>query len=467
LRPENRVDITDELKGHHESTDKAPIVILQQVMSRLHRFPPLIGDSAGGSPKEWSAEVLQEEGGAAVVRVRFGQQGGKQQVTERRYVEGKNLGRKNATTPYEQAVAETQRKWRDKIEKQGYRRAEDAGAAEQGNAAEQDEGAEQGNAAERDGAAKRRRVSTLLPMLAKPFDVSKLDSKRAKTITFPCLAQPKLDGLRCLIYRADSGELVAQSRIGGRFTTVSHVLDELGSVFDAWDESARGGRLVLDGELFTFATAFEVLAGQLKRRDSTPVTEAGFHAYDMFVLGRGSERAGAESCESRLALLASLISRSPPLTHVHLVETRTCDSVDHMRTLFAEFTLAGFEGIMLRNKASPYTLGYRSPDLQKYKEFCDEEFEIVGFAEAEGRDAGTVVFICRANQPNPDTGSHETFSVRPRGSLEHRAGLLRLAPDLIAQKAKLTVIYQELSSHKVPRFPVGKDVRGGGGTTSY
>jgi DNA ligase-1 len=90
--------------------------------------------------------------------------------------------------------------------------------------------------------------------------------------------------------------------------------------------------------------------------------------------------------------------------------------------------------------------------LQKYKEFFENEYEICGFREAEGRDKGTVIWFCRL--PN-DTGS--VFSVRPRGTLEMRRTWFLKGDDYIGKK--LTVIYQELSEYGVPRFPVGKCIR--------
>jgi DNA ligase-1 len=39
----------------------------------------------------------------------------------------------------------------------------------------------------------------------------------------------------------------------------------------------------------------------------------------------------------------------------------------------------GYEGIMVRNPNSPYEISKRSSYLQKYKEFDDDEFEIIGF----------------------------------------------------------------------------------------
>jgi DNA ligase-1 len=105
---------------------------------------------------------------------------------------------------------------------------------------------------------------------------------------------------------------------------------------------------------------------------------------------------------------------------------------------------------MLRNIDSVYQQGFRSNDLQKYKEFQEEEYLIVGFDQGDGRDKGTVIWKCQ-------TKEGRMFSVRPRGTNEHRQKLFKNGKSYVGKQ--LTVIFQELSELNVPRFPVGKAVR--------
>lgn len=105
---------------------------------------------------------------------------------------------------------------------------------------------------------------------------------------------------------------------------------------------------------------------------------------------------------------------------------------------------------MARNPKSPYEIAKRSPHLRKYKEFEDDEFEIIGYQEGAGVDEKTVIWKCK-------TKDGEEFKVRPVGSLEHRRFLFSNAQNYIGKL--LTVKYQELSEIGVPRFPVGKDIR--------
>jgi DNA ligase-1 len=119
---------------------------------------------------------------------------------------------------------------------------------------------------------------------------------------------------------------------------------------------------------------------------------------------------------------------------------------------FQEFIAEGYEGAMLRNSNGPYKQNNRSSDLQKYKEFQEEEYKIVDFTQGEGRDEGTVIWIC-------EIADGTRFNVRPRGTVEHRKDLFNNASKSIG--SALTVIFQELSKFGVPRFPVGKSIRDG------
>jgi len=135
-----------------------------------------------------------------------------------------------------------------------------------------------------------------------------------------------------------------------------------------------------------------------------------------------------------------------------VVDTRLIHTLGEFRQAFGEYVEAGYEGIMLRNTNGMYCQNYRSHDLQKYKEFVESEYPIVGFKEAAGRDAGTVIWVCK-------TAEEREFSVRPRGTQEQRRQWFHDGQKY--QGKLLTVIYQELSELNVPRFPVGKAIRDG------
>jgi len=386
--------------------------------STIQTFPPLYKTTAG-TTRVWLARVISA---TATYETEHGCLGGKMQLTQRAFTEGKNIGKKNETTPLQQCVAEITKKWADKKAKEGYIEQEDGSTS----------AATAGQAVSSDGSG------LVYPMLAQTYDPAANAGKKAG-IKFPCYVQPKLDGLRCIMYWSKD-RVVAQSRTGGQFTMVDHIVDELK------DYLAANPGLVLDGELYTNEIPFETLVGHIKRKkvDAAMLPEIRkiqYHVYDIV----DSTRTFTE----RLAMVAAL----PAINGVRQVDTVLVQSTEEVKTKFAEYVAAGYEGIMLRNASSMYKQNGRSTDLQKYKEFQEAEYPIVGFTQGEGRDSGAVIWTCAT----ADGGKQ--FSVRPRGTIEDRRHLFINGAQYVGKQ--LTVVFQELSEQNVPRFPVGKGVRDG------
>jgi DNA ligase-1 len=271
-------------------------------------------------------------------------------------------------------------------------------------------------------------------MLAHVYD-PKSKTKVKTPIVYPCFVQPKLDGLRCLIYMSD-GKIITQSRTGGIFTTMDHITSGLKPFFDLRPA------VILDGELYTNQYPFEELVGLIKRKnvDDPRIREVHFHIYDIVSPNGYAER--------RQFILDN--QHLFPATF-EVVKTEEATTVDDFKAKFTEYVQEGYEGIMLRNKKGAY-VNNRSHDLQKYKEFEEDEFRIVGFREAEGRDSGTVIWRCA-------TKTGDEFDCRPVGSVEHRKQLFQNAQANIGKL--LTIKFQELSEKGIPRFLSGKSIRDG------
>lgn len=415
-------------------------------------LPILYGTDKAGRKKSWEASVTSKEDGAALATITYGLVEGKKQTTFRVYSTGKNLGKSNETSPFEQAVLETQSKWKDKREKEGYLPSMGSppvvstSAGGGGSILAVGEGAP----SELASGLLPPPQEKIFPMLAHVFDPTNSKSR----LRFPCYLQPKLDGVRCICYlSADASHVVAQSRTGTAFESLGHITSELLGPFQQIPELGRGSGFALDGELYTDTMPFEQLVGLVKKKkltteDREKLTQISYHVYDVVDLR------GTMPFQQRYQLLSHLHQRiNAP--HLCLVSTVLAQTVEEFRSFFATVVEEGYEGVMLRNLEGTYRCNYRSHDLQKYKEFCEAEYEICGYREAEGRDRGTVVWVCRL----PHEAGGTEFSVRPRGTLEMRRKWFEEGASYFGKQ--LTVIYQELSEHGVPRFPVGKSIREG------
>jgi len=408
-----------------------------QGATHIERLPTLYGVEKNGKIKTWVANIYLKgtsaQTGDAFATIEHGQQDGKKQMTVRDYTEGKNIGKKNETTPLQQCIAETRKKWLDKKEKESY---QETLTTSQQDQEDQDQ--------EHTGAKK------YFPMLAHKFEPASKTAKK-NTIIFPCFVQPKLDGLRCVVYRdSATGEIRRQSRTGTYFDTMAHIVESLAPLF------AKYPAVVLDGELYTTEIPFEELAGLIKTKKLTPsdtdkLRVIEYHIYDI-VDETLPYHTRHESIKKMFAQVAASTASSPHKLppYIRLVETIEAKTQAEFKAEFSRFIEEGYEGIMLRNKTGMYRCNYRSHDLQKYKEFQEDEFRIIRFMQGDGRDKGTVIWVC-------ETKEGKEFKVRPRGTIENRSKLFKTGEKYVGKM--LTVIYQELTEEGKPRFPVGKDVR--------
>ncbi len=382
----------------------------------VEELPNIYGIEKNGKTKVWSGRIYSN-GVIAKAEIEYGQIDGKKQMTVREYNVGKNIGKKNETSPLEQCIAETKKKWQDKIDKESYS-LDQSGEVEIEN-------------------------PKVFPMLAHIYDPSNTKHKK-NNIEFPCYVQPKLDGLRCIMYIQD-GEVVAQSRTGGYFLTMEHICNQLKPLF------LKTNGLILDGELYTNEIPFQELAGLIKKKKINELTEEErtkinyikYHIYDVV-----NDKPFVE----RYAYIYRTIPKLNPNSYLEVVSTQLINSVDEFKELFSEYIGDGYEGIMLRNINGKYVQNYRSYDLQKYKDFDEAEFPIVGFEEGKGRDKGTVVWICKNSEGLP-------FNARPMGTLAYRKECFENAH--LFMNKQLTVLYQGVSEYNIPRFPRGKAIRDG------
>jgi hypothetical protein len=375
-------------------------------------FPELTGEATTGKTKIWSIRVLERDK-CGVIETTHGYIDGKKQINEKIITEGKNIGKKNETTPLQQAINEARSSWIKKKES-GY----SAIGIEDGDdneSIDSNTGYGTGNK------SKGIDEDVPSPMLAHDYN------KRGKSIKFPCFVQRKFDGTRCVGIPGKG--LFSRNR--KYYPHMDHILKEINKLPPS---------IILDGELYSDTLTFQEIVGIVKREtlkkgDDEKQLQIKFYIYDII---------NDTPYEERYANLQMLFNKYK-FKYLVLVKTNNCESEEKMKELHAEYVAEGYEGIMLRNKHGLYK-NARSTDLQKYKEFFDDEYEVIAYKDGEGQEEGCVLWICK-------TPEGKIFNCRPRGSREDRITLFINGDKYIGKM--LTIRYQELTDDKVPRFPVG------------
>lgn len=364
------------------------------------KLPDLFGKASSGKIKLWRGEAVDNGDGTASIFVDHGMEGGKLQTDEKLITEGKNLGKANETTPYEQAVSELRSDWNKKID--------------------------QGYVEDKTSIADYSESEKWLPMLAKVWEDAK------QHVVFGGYVQAKLDGARncsrCTLVKQNS-VVTMWSRQGKDITIPDKIHEELVAVMVDGE--------CLDGELYVHGWTFQrIISAAKKKCPDTDLLE--YHIYDMPHKTKTFKERFVDADKTKFTGRLKIVEAFPVANH---------DEIDKYE---AQFVSEGYEGLMFRNAAGLYKFKHRSSDLLKLKRWLDAEYEIIGGEEGSGRDAGTVVFKCITK----DGGE---FGVRPLGTLEERSAMWDNLSDYIGKQ--LTVKYQELSEEGIPRFPTGLSVR--------
>jgi len=326
--------------------------------------------------------------------------------------EGKNIGKKTETTPTTQAQAEAKSRW-EKQQKRGYVLTIEA--AEKGEESDLIEGG-------------------LKPMLAEKF------TEKADKVVYPAYCQPKLDGHRCIAI-IENGKATLWTRQRKPITSVPHIIKELERLFEGYDH------LVLDGELYNHGlkAEFERLSSAIRKKEPSAGSELiQYHVYDVVMEKDFYERKMIVFQLLGTLTPAGFYEQQSPI--IVPVETQLIDNEEQVTYLFTYFTEQGYEGCMIRNSKGHYE-HRRSNNLQKVKEFEDDEFKIIGVEEGRGKLQGhAAVFVCL-------TKDGKTFQAKMKGSTSE---LKRYWDDHSLWLGRmLTVKYQGFTTHGIPRFPVG------------
>lgn len=321
-------------------------------------YPMLYARSSTGAILEW--EIIVEGNTFYTVT---GQQGGQKVTSKPTVCQGKNPGKKNATTAEEQAVAEAQSKWKKKIKSGGY--FEDIDDID-------------------------KQTEFIEPMLAYPL-ISKKTKKekdpktgvevkvpvvidRTDKVILPVMVDRKYNGMRQV-----SSINGPYSRQAEPIKAAPHVYEALSHLF------GEHPMLVLDGELYNHdlrhklnelisivrTNADHKLTPELLERSEEIVRYYVYDAYGFTVDGK--EITEDTPCRQRRDALIKFLKGIPYLVTVPYFMAST---MEEAKKLYESFLEDGYEGAILRNAEAPYQ-HKRTNDLIKLKPYEDMEVVIL------------------------------------------------------------------------------------------
>lgn len=368
-------------------------------------FPTLYKMDSKGKIRQWSITAWNEGAGRYHYEQEHGVKDGKLQTTSTKVSKGKNIGKANETSAWQQCKLEAESLWKKQRDRKGYSETIPSNKPQ-------------------------------LPMLAKSY---KNDGHKIK---WPAYCQPKLDGIRCIMTVGLDGEITFKSRQNKVFTSINHIAESwTGHDIQRWLGWS------FDGELYNhdMHDDFQSLVSAIKRDSPSDKSNLiQYHIYDVC-----SDRDFKDRVSALQELTKFYIN-----DFIKVVNTYIVDDHNDFLEKYKMFIEDGYEGAMLRNALGKYQFNRRSPDLQKHKEFIDQEFKIVGATENKGKMAGQCTFECITEQGM-------IFGVKPKGTEQQRE---QMWEDFQAGKLTgkmMTVRFFEWtnSDPPVPRFPIGIAIR--------
>lgn len=376
-----------------------------------------------GKIRTWKIQVISDFYNLSKIIIESGLIGGKLVKQVYPITEGKNIGRANETSVYQQAVSEAQSRIASQI-KDGYVESlvdlKESGTKGSG-----------------------------IPgcMLAKTYDPSEGQSgskslKKLGLLNKHIIVQKKYDGVRRTTLVNES-TVEMYTRSGDRSETLPHIENQLRKLYDSLNLQ---GDIWLDGEAYTSELTFNEINGITRRgveseQDIARREMIQYHIYDII---------SSENYMERYERLIHFKSENViPVESLLIVATE-----DKLKELHDQFVLEGYEGLMIRTLETGYE-SKRSKSLLKYKAFEDANFKIIGVNPTkDGSRAAT--FVLEMDKVTFDSDGKlitefEATIVAPHKELEK---FLSHKDDAIGRMAKINFFGR--SEYGVPRFPRAK-----------
>lgn len=323
---------------------------------------------------------------------------------------GKNVGKKNETSPTDQATIEINNKYTKQLKTGYHKNIEDVDT-----------------------------ITYIPPMRAKLYSsyADKLDLSSGNYIV-----QCKLNGMRCVASKRG-----LHTREGEEYVAVPHIWNSLKPFFDKFPH------IVLDGELFN-----EDLRQQLNEiskliRKTKHITDEDlrrseelvrFHVYDGF--GFNHELEQNAPYVKRKEHLDFIIDRFQgnviPNHYLMHVEDYPVKSEKELMEVYNSFLAEGHEGAILRDITKGYEMK-KTKNILKIKPEFDDEAKILEIHEGEGNWQGTAKTATLE-------WNGKVFDATFKGTFQEQSEVLKEKDKFIGQI--ITFVYNDLTGLGTPNF---------------
>ena len=422
----------------------------------IKNFPELYSRDSTGKILTWKIEIRDTLEGVKITSM-YGEYYGKKAVSDYLILQGKNLGKSNETTPFEQAILEAESTFK-LHQKKGYKSAEDLKIN-----LPNDENYDTSLYHSLDLKLTQYRTDkneVLKPMLCQQYYRSKKDwidpygevwedrkyyylmnpyvkkEKDSIIIKFPCILQPKINGIRCIadISLLDDNINVVMTSKEGNEIKVPHIeaaLKKLGKeIFTKFNKAS----IKLDGELY--------IHGMLLQDIKSCITKFNLNTYGItyqvfdLAIENNTNIKRVQALNMIKKLLSDDVFSNSPIYIVFSTIVNNDTEVQHDTDTYINM---GYEGSILRDPNGLYEFGKRPKCMVKLKRPTYNSFLIVDIIPQE-KDPNKGLFVCK-------TEEGLEFLVTPKGNDEFKI-LLLATKDLFINKMLYCTFYEYTKDNK-------------------
>jgi hypothetical protein len=256
---------------------------------------------------------------------------------------------------------------------------------------------------------------------------------------FPCMAQPKINGVRCIIKLIDN-KVSIKSKEGLEYN-ISHINDFLTLNNDIF--SCDSEEIILDGELYIHGESLQTISSAVKKFNmNTP--RLVFVLFDLAILENTNiERWQIIKEYIRPKLVGEL--NCP----IKIINTFKISDDESAQIITDRFIQQGYEGSIFRDFDATYQFGQRKVNITKFKRCISAEFTIVDIIP-QAKDTTMGNFVCITDEGN-------TFEVNPKGTEDYKREVLENRISYIGKK--LTIDFYEWTDDRKPLHVINNLIR--------
>lgn len=271
-------------------------------------------------------------------------------------------------------------------------------------------------------------------------------------------AEPKLDGLRCIVvvehaliegrYRQIA---TAYSRNGKPLWNLDRILNE---ILGSCSEEAE---FVLDGEAYTQDWNLSMSIVKRSTQSHEQVDKLRYHVWDYLTLREWQAKRSDVSNDIRRERLFSLL-KNPH--YCEIVRRVKVSNSEELQTAYHAFLEQGYEGAILKNPEGGYELGRRSPHWLKIKPWFDADLSVIGCYAGEGKHLGRIGGLVLEGDVDVDGRTVHVRTEVGTGFTDAERDEWQARWESNTHRGRIVEIkYQEITVDGACRFPVYNRLR--------